>query len=84
MNVIVDEVVLDEEAWRQWEAELGDIDPFWVRVDCPMEVCEERERARPERLPGLARAQAPFVHATPGSSTPSTPPPPPPPSWRQR
>ena len=65
MNVIVDEVVLDEEAWTQWEAELGDLDGFWVRVDCPMDVCEGRERSRPERLPGLARSQAPFVHRHP-------------------
>jgi chloramphenicol 3-O phosphotransferase len=65
MNVIVDEVVLDEEAWTQWQVELGELDPFWVRVDCPMEVCEGRERDRPERLPGLARSQAPFVHRHP-------------------
>jgi chloramphenicol 3-O phosphotransferase len=65
VNVIVDEVVLDEEAWAQWESELRGLDPFWVRVDCPIEVCEARERARSDRLPGLARSQATFVHRHP-------------------
>jgi chloramphenicol 3-O phosphotransferase len=65
VNVIVDEVVLDDEAWAQWESELSALDPFWVRVDCPIEVCEARERARSDRLPGLARSQATFVHRHP-------------------
>ena len=65
VNVIVDEVVLDEEAWAQWDSELRALDPFWVRVDCPIEVCEGRERGRADRLPGLARSQAAFVHRHP-------------------
>lgn len=65
VNVIVDEVVLDEEAWAQWESELEALDPFWVRVDCPIEVCEAREHGRSDRLPGLARSQATFVHRHP-------------------
>jgi chloramphenicol 3-O phosphotransferase len=65
VNVIVDEVVLDEEAWTQWHSELRALDPFWVRVDCPIEVCERRERARADRLLGLARSQAPVVHRYP-------------------
>jgi chloramphenicol 3-O phosphotransferase len=65
VNVIVDDVVLDEQAWAQWDSELRDLDPFWVRVDCPIEVCERRERARADRLPGLARSQAPVVHRFP-------------------
>jgi chloramphenicol 3-O phosphotransferase len=65
VNVIVDEVVLDEQAWTQWDLELRTLDPFWVRVDCPIEVCERRERARADRLPGLARSQATVVHRYP-------------------
>ena len=65
VNVIVDDVVLDEQAWTQWVSELGTLDPFWVRVDCPIEVCERRERARADRLPGLARSQATVVHRYP-------------------
>jgi len=57
--------VLDEEAWAQWDSELRALDPFWVRVDCPIEVCERRERRRADRLPGLARSQAAFVHRHP-------------------
>ncbi|MEJ7582801.1 MAG: AAA family ATPase [Acidimicrobiales bacterium] len=65
LNVIVDEVVLDEAAWAGWETELRDLDPLWVRVDCPTEVCEQRERARGDRLLGLARTQAGTVHRYP-------------------
>jgi chloramphenicol 3-O phosphotransferase len=65
VNVIVDEVVLDDEAWAQWDSELEGLDPFWVRVDCPIEVCERREHARADRLPGLARSQADVVHRYP-------------------
>ena len=65
VNVIVDEVVLDEEAWAHWDSELRALEPFWVRVDCPIEVCERRERGRADRLPGLARSQAAFVHRQP-------------------
>ena len=62
VDVIVDEVVLDEDAWDQWAGGLADLDAFWVRVDCPVEVCEQRERARADRLTGQARSQAAFVH----------------------
>ena len=65
VNVIVDEVVVDDEAWSQWDSELRALDPFWVRVDCPIDVCERRERARADRLPGLARSQATVVHRYP-------------------
>lgn len=65
LNVIVDEVVLNEDAWAEWEIELRDLEPFWVRVDCSPDVCDDRERARSDRLPGLARAQAEIVHRYP-------------------
>jgi len=65
MDVIVDEVVLDEDAWDQWAAGLTGLDAFWVRVDCPVEVCEQRERARGDRLTGQARSQSAFVHRFP-------------------
>ena len=65
MDVIVDEVVLDEAAWVQWEAGFAGLDAFWVRVEAPPEVYEERERARADRLTGQARSQAAFVHRYP-------------------
>ena len=65
VDVIVDEVVLDEEAWATWASGLDGIDAFWVRVDCPVDVCEQRERARGDRLTGQARSQARFVHRFP-------------------
>jgi chloramphenicol 3-O phosphotransferase len=65
MDVIVDEVVVDDESWDEWSSVLRGLDAMWVRVDCPPEVCEERARARGDRLPGLARSQARTVHRHP-------------------
>jgi chloramphenicol 3-O phosphotransferase len=65
VDVIVDEVVLDEDAWGQWEEGFAGLDVLWVRVECPLEVCEQRERARRDRMTGQARSQAAFVHRFP-------------------
>jgi chloramphenicol 3-O phosphotransferase len=65
MDVIVDEVVLDEDAWGQWEEGFAGLDVLWVGVECPLEVCEQRERARRDRMTGQARSQAAFVHRFP-------------------
>lgn len=65
LNVIVDEVVLDDTAWSGWQSALDGLDPFWVRVDCPLDVREERERARSNRQIGIARGQDRTVHHHP-------------------
>lgn len=63
LDVIVDHV-LSEPAW------LADLDQTWAGLDlvrvgvlCPIEVAEERERARGNRTLGWARAHADIVHA---------------------
>ena len=65
VNVIVDEVLLSEEDWRGWQAELAEFAVRWVRVDCALEVVETRERERGDRLVGLARSQYDIVHHHP-------------------
>lgn len=62
VNVVIDEVMIDDDAWEQWVRVLDGRSPFWVRVDCPLEVREGRELARGDRLIGLARSQEPVVH----------------------
>lgn len=62
LGVIVDHV-LSEPGWR------ADIDQAWAGLDvlrvgvlCPLDVAEERERARGSRTLGWARAHADVVH----------------------
>jgi chloramphenicol 3-O phosphotransferase len=57
LNVIADDVVLTDEEWRGWQAELAGVDAHWVRVHVDLDVLEERERARGDRMPGQARSQ---------------------------
>jgi chloramphenicol 3-O phosphotransferase len=61
-NVIADHVLL-EPAWVQECAELfADLPALFVGVRCPLEVVEQRERARGNRTLGQARAQFYRVH----------------------
>lgn len=57
LNVIADDVVLTDEEWRGWQAELDGLDTHWVRVQIALDVLEVREQARADRMPGHARAQ---------------------------
>lgn len=63
LDVIVDHV-LSEPAW------VADLDDSWAGLDllrvgvlCPVEIAEERERARGNRTLGWARAHVDVVHA---------------------
>lgn len=62
LNVIVDEVVIDRTSWDDWTIALAGLDVVWVGVRCSPEVAEQRERVRPDRFHGLARAQTAVVH----------------------
>jgi chloramphenicol 3-O phosphotransferase len=63
-DVVVDECTFDADGRQEWEDALAGIDVMWVRVECDLDVCEARERARPDRalLHGLARGQYDRVH----------------------
>jgi chloramphenicol 3-O phosphotransferase len=65
VDVIVDEVLLCEEDWHGWQADLAGLAVRWVRVDCALDVVETRERERGDRLVGLARSQYDVVHRHP-------------------
>jgi chloramphenicol 3-O phosphotransferase len=60
-NVILDHV-LSKEAWNHLIADLGGESMYLVRVHCPLALAEAREARRPDRIPGLARAQWESVH----------------------
>jgi chloramphenicol 3-O phosphotransferase len=64
-DVVVDEAKFDREGWAQWGAALAGLAVTWVRVECDLAVCEERERSRMDRqlLHGLASGIYGSVHA---------------------
>ena len=62
INVIVDEVLLGEDDWKGWQDQLGGLDVMWVAVTPDLDVVEQRERDRNDRMIGLARSQHDVVH----------------------
>ncbi len=57
LNVIADDVVLTEDEWRGWQADLDGVDAHWVRIQIALDLIEARERSRGDRMPGHARSQ---------------------------
>jgi chloramphenicol 3-O phosphotransferase len=62
INVIVDEVLLSEDDWKAWQDQLDGLEVLWVAVIPDLDVVEQRERDRSDRLIGLARSQHRVVH----------------------
>jgi chloramphenicol 3-O phosphotransferase len=62
-GVIVDEVFLGgRKSQDRLRAALGDLGVLWVGVECDHDVARAREALRPDRVPGMAEAQAAVVH----------------------
>jgi chloramphenicol 3-O phosphotransferase len=61
-NVIVDEVLWSPTWLREYSALFDGYTALFVGVLCPLAVTEARERARGDRMIGLARSQFPYVH----------------------
>jgi chloramphenicol 3-O phosphotransferase len=62
-DVIVDDVTFDADAAADWDVALAERPVTWVGVQCDPAVAEARERARGDRVPGLARGLSAVVHA---------------------
>ncbi|MEN3540711.1 chloramphenicol phosphotransferase CPT [Microbispora sp. ZYX-F-249] len=61
--VIIDDVFLGAAATqRRWQRVLAGLDVLWVGVRCDTAIAAERERARGDRIPGMAATQATMVH----------------------
>ncbi|MFD7641611.1 chloramphenicol phosphotransferase CPT [Kitasatospora sp. NPDC059795] len=61
--VIVDDVFLSgRNSQLRWTKALLDLDVLWVGVRCDPAEATARERARPDRTPGMAADQALRVH----------------------
>ena len=62
--LILDEVFLAGGAGQErFRGLLGDLDVLWAGVHCDPRVAAGREAGRPDRVPGMAMAQAVVVHA---------------------
>jgi chloramphenicol 3-O phosphotransferase len=62
-DVIADDVLLDRGWLAQWAAALAGFETLFVAVVVPLDVLEERERRRGDRILGESRAQVDVVHA---------------------
>lgn len=62
-NLVIDEVLWEQDWLRDYVAQLHMYNVLFIGVHCPLVVVEERERARGDRLIGLARSQIDAVHA---------------------
>jgi len=60
-NMIIDDVLVGEDM-ADYDRLLGAFDFIKIGVFCPLDILEARERARGDRLIGLARWQYPRVH----------------------
>ena len=62
-RVIVDEIFLGGVASQQrWQQALAGLAVLWVAVRCDSAVAASRERARGDRVQGMAASQAEVVH----------------------
>jgi chloramphenicol 3-O phosphotransferase len=62
-NLLVDDVFIDPGWLEAWRAELVGLNWLLVGIFAPLQVLEERERIRGDRLKGEARAQVDVIHA---------------------
>jgi len=62
LNMIADHVLV-KQAWVEECARLfSELPAYLVGIHCPLEVLEQRERARKDRTLGQARTQFPVIH----------------------
>lgn len=60
--LVEDNFVSGPAAQHRWATALDGIETRWVGVRCAAEVAAARERARGDRMPGMAAGQAEAVH----------------------
>ncbi|HEX3916748.1 MAG TPA: hypothetical protein VHW60_05375 [Caulobacteraceae bacterium] len=59
LRLVLDEVLFDgPESQRQWNAALAGLEVLWVGVKCDLAVLEAREKARGDRVIGMAAKTA--------------------------
>lgn len=61
-NILIDDVSFGKKEVDEWRLALKDFTVIWVGLTAPLEVLEEHEKGRGDRLPGTARWQMDRVH----------------------
>lgn len=61
-NLIVDEVLICDDEMEKCVKLFSDFDVFYVGIHAPLDVIENREKQRKDRVQGLARWQFEVVH----------------------
>jgi chloramphenicol 3-O phosphotransferase len=61
-DIVIDDVLWDPEALADYRWQLASFDFHAVGLFAPLELIEQRERQRGDRVPGLARWQYDKVH----------------------
>ena len=61
-NIIIDDVSFGKEEVDVWRAALKDFKVLWVGLTAPVEILEQREQERRDRMTGLAKWQEERVH----------------------
>jgi len=62
MNVIVDHVLVEDIWWQDCIERFKELPLYLIGIRCPLEVLEDREKARKNRTLGQARLQFDIVH----------------------
>lgn len=62
-DLIIDDVIFDRRVLQIAVRTLLPFHVLFVGVRCPLEIAEQRERERGDRMEGLARFQYPLVHS---------------------
>ncbi len=62
MNVVADHVLLEKQWVDECAGLFAGVPAYLIGIQCPLEVLEERERARKDRTLGQARLQVPVIH----------------------
>ncbi|MCF7853067.1 MAG: chloramphenicol phosphotransferase CPT family protein [Simkaniaceae bacterium] len=60
--IIIDDISFGKEQVDEWKELLKDFNVIWIGVNAPLEVLEQREKGRGNRMIGSARAQFHKVH----------------------
>lgn len=63
INIIIDEVILSDQTYQKYLNTLSAYKIYFIGVDCDLEIMEEREILREDRVIGLSRAQYNIVHS---------------------
>ncbi len=61
-NLVIDDICIFEGDFQNWQTLLKPFNVLYIGLDAPLETLEIREKQRPDRFQGSARAQRKTIH----------------------